>query len=134
MESFGIHVQITTDPEYESVEGFVVAPTQQAIIANWVRGDGMWHVDVTGRATAVRQYTEVAGDVAAHSIIQGLSPTVRLQALAHYLELDWSWLTRRCAALSQHGSTRLVRTRSRLVSPAGLDAACAFVGSLSNEH
>src|SRR4030095_8934837 len=58
MESFGIEVHITAEPEYGSVEGFVVAPTQQAIIANWGRGDGMWHVDLTGRASAVRQGTE----------------------------------------------------------------------------
>jgi hypothetical protein len=94
----------------------------------------MWHVDVTGRASVVRQFTEVAGDVGAHSVIQGADPTTRLQALAHYLDLDWAWLTSRCAALSRYGSSRLVRTRSRLVSPAGLDAACAFVGSLTSAH
>jgi len=85
-------------------------------------------------SAAVRQFTDVAGDVAAHSLIYGTSPTARLQALAHYLELEWAWLTRRCAELSRHGSTRLVRTRSHLVSPAGLDAACNFVGSLSTDR
>ncbi|GAB1693436.1 hypothetical protein KRM28CT15_52390 [Krasilnikovia sp. M28-CT-15] len=134
MESFGIEVRVTTDEEYDSIEGFVVAPNEQAIIANWVRGDGMWHVDVTGRTTVVRRFTEVAGDVSAHSVIDGASPVMRLQALAHYLELDWAWLTRRCGQLGQHGSTRLVRTRSHLVSPAGLDTACSYVGSLSTSR
>jgi hypothetical protein len=114
--------------------GFVVAPTEQAIIANWVRGDGMWHVDVTGRTSVVRRCTEVAGDVSAHSIIPGASPVARLQAVAHYLELDWSWLTRRCGQLGRHGTARLVRTRSHLVSPAGLDSACRFVGSLPSNQ
>ena len=107
-----------------------VAPTQQAIIANWVRGDGMWHVHLTGRPSVVRQCTEVAGDVRANSIIHGVTPVARLQALAHYLELDWAWLTRRCAQLDHHGSTRLIRTRSRLVSSVGVDSACRFIASL----
>jgi hypothetical protein len=134
MESFGIEVHVTAEPDYESVEGFVVAPADQAIIANWVRGDGMWHVDVTSRASLVRRFTEVSGDVSAHSIIPGLNPAARLQALSHYLELDWTWLTRRCGQLGQHGSRRLVRTRSHLVSPDGLDGACRFVGSLSGNQ
>jgi len=54
-----------------------------------------------------------------------------LQALAFYLDLDWSWLTRRCGDLSQRGTASLVSTRSRLVSSAGVDAACAFVGGLA---
>ncbi len=131
MESLGIHVQVTMERDYGSVEGFVVAPAKQAIIANWVRGDGMWHVDVTGHTRLVHRFTDIARDVAAHSIIDGPSPAMRLQALAHYLDLDWSWLTRRCGDLGQHGTASLVSTRSRLVSSAGVDAACAFVGSLA---
>jgi transcriptional regulator with XRE-family HTH domain len=131
MEFLGIHVQVTTEPDYGSVEGFVLAPGRQAIIANWVRGDGMWHVDVTSHTRLVHRFTDIAGYVATHSIIEGPNSVGRLQALASYLGLDWAWLTRRCADLSQHGTAALISTRSRLVSSAGVDAACAFVGSLA---
>lgn len=130
MESLGIHAKITTDPDFEKVEGFVVAPAKRAIIANWVRGDGMWHVDLTDRAVTVRGFTEVASDVGAGSVIDGPTAAARLRALANYLALDWAWLTRRCAALAAAGTAGMMRPRSRMLSAAGLDAACAFVGSL----
>lgn len=132
MESIGIHVQLTTDPAYENVEGFVLAPQREAIIANWVRGDGMWHVDLTGRSTLVRQFGEVAGDVGTRSHIEAPSPARRLEALADFLNLEWSWLVRRSAELARRGTYGLVQGRSRLISSAGLDAACAFVGSLQH--
>lgn len=131
MESLGIHVQLTTDASYEKVEGFVLAPhKQEAIIANWVNGDGMWHVDLTGKSAVVRQFEEVAGDVGAESHIEAPSPSRRLQGFADYLGLDWAWLVRRCGQLGQRGTNRLVQSRSRLISPTGLDAACQYVGSL----
>jgi hypothetical protein len=133
MESLRIHVQLTTDPSYERVEGFVLAPQkQEAIIANWVGGDGMWHVDLTTKSAVVRQFEEVAGDVGAESHIEAASPARRLQGFADYLGLDWAWLVRRCAQLGRRGTDRLVQSRSRLISPAGLDAACQYVGSLSS--
>jgi len=133
MESLRIHVQLTTDPSYERVEGFVLAPQkQEAIIANWVGGDGMWHVDLTTKSAVVRQFEEVAGDVGAESHIEAASPARRLQGFADYLGLDWAWLIRRCAQLGRRGTDRLVQSRSRLISPAGLDAACQYVGSLSS--
>ena len=131
MESLGIQAQFTTDAAYESVEGFVVAPNQEAIIANWVRGDGMWHVDVTDRSSIVREFTSVALDVGDTSTISGPTSQDRLRALASYLDLPWSWLVSRCAALGRYGTANLLQPRSRLVSTAGIDAACAFVGSLS---
>ncbi|MCX4429254.1 helix-turn-helix domain-containing protein [Streptomyces mirabilis] len=130
MESLGIHAQFTTDPAYEAVEGFVVAPDKEAVIANWVRGDGMWHVDVTARASVVREFTIAARDVDADSITAAPTPAGRLRALAQYLELPWSWLIERCGQLARHGSSGLIQSRSRLVSAAGIDAACAYVGSL----
>lgn len=130
MESLGIHVQLTTDASYETVEGFVLAPGQQeAIIANWVGGEGMWHVDLTGKASVVSQFENVAGDVAADSIIEATAPGRRLETLADYLELDWRWLTRRCAEVGQSGTGCLVQSRSRLIAPTGVDAACRYVGS-----
>ncbi|GAA1033331.1 hypothetical protein GCM10009557_34750 [Virgisporangium ochraceum] len=80
MESLGIRVKVTTDPDYGTVEGFVVAPAKRAIIANWVRGDGMWHVDLTDRAGTVRNFTEVVGDVGADSVIEGPTAAARLRA------------------------------------------------------
>jgi len=130
MESLGIRVQVTDEPAYGNVEGFVVAPGRQAIVANWVRGDGIWHVDATSRAGVVRDFTEVVSDVAASTLLAAPSPAGRLRLLAGYLGLDWAWLTGRCQGLARAGTAGLVRPRSRLISTAGLDAACAFVGSL----
>lgn len=130
MESLGIHVQLTTDPGYSSVEGFVIAPHKQAIIANWVGGDGMWHVDMTARPTFVRQFTDVAGHMAAHSEIEAPTAAARVRAFANYLDLPWTWLQERCAELGRHGTSGLIQPRSRLISAAGLDAACEYVGSL----
>lgn len=134
MESLGIHAQFTTDPAYEAVEGFVVAPDKEAVIANWVRGDGMWHVDVTARTSVVREFTIAARDVNADSITAAPTAAGRLRALAQYLELPWSWLIDRCGQLAQYGSSGLIQSRSRLVSAAGIDAACAYVGSLPTDH
>ncbi|MFF4542186.1 helix-turn-helix domain-containing protein [Streptomyces aureus] len=130
MESLGIHAQFTADPAYESVEGFVVSPDKEAVIANWVRGDGMWHVDVTGRSSVVREFTVAARDVESASITAAPTSAERLRALAQYLELPWSWLIDRCGQLARHGSSGLIQSRSRLVSGAGIDAACEYVGSL----
>ncbi|WP_331730765.1 helix-turn-helix domain-containing protein (plasmid) [Streptomyces sp. NBC_00016] len=134
MESLGIHSQFTTDPAYQAVEGFVVAPDKEAVIANWVRGDGMWHVDVTARSSIVREFTIAARDVDADSITAAPTAAGRLRALAQYLELPWSWLIERCGQLARYGSSGLVQSRSRLVSAAGIDAACQYVGSLPADH
>lgn len=134
MESLGIRAQFTADPTYESVEGFVVAPDKEAVIANWVRGDGMWHVDVTARSSVVREFTIAARDVDADSITAAPTAAGRLRALAQYLDLPWSWLIERCGQLARYGSSGLIQSRSRLVSAAGIDAACAYVGSLPADH
>ena len=134
MESLGIQAQFTSDPAYESVEGFVVAPDKEAVIANWVRGDGMWHVDVTARSSVVREFTIAARDVDAASLTAAPTAAGRLRALAQYLDLPWSWLIQRCGQLARYGSSGLIQSRSRLVSAAGVDAACAFVASLPADH
>ncbi|MFF3967886.1 multiprotein-bridging factor 1 family protein [Streptomyces griseorubiginosus] len=134
MESLGIHAQFTSDPAYEAVEGFVVAPDKEAVIANWVRGDGMWHVDVTSRSSVVREFTIAARDVDADSLTAAPTAAGRLRALAQYLDLPWSWLIQRCGQLARYGSSGLIQSRSRLVSAAGVDAACAYVASLPADH
>jgi hypothetical protein len=131
MESLGIHVHLTTDESYTSVEGFVIAPgLGTTIIADWVGGESMWHVDVTSKSSRVRQFEDVARDVATQSAIEEASPGRRLAVLADYLELDRGWLSKRCAEIGSRGSSSLVQSRSRLISPAGLDTACRYVGSL----
>ncbi|MGL4745795.1 MAG: hypothetical protein ACRCXL_15585 [Dermatophilaceae bacterium] len=130
MESLGIRAQVIGDPAYESVEGFVVSPDREAVIANWIGGDGMWRVDVTARRSMVREFTGVVGEAANRSIIKAATPAARLRLLAAYLDLPWVWLVNRCSALSQHGASGLVRPRSRMISMAGVDASCAYVGSL----
>ncbi|MFK4103208.1 multiprotein-bridging factor 1 family protein [Streptomyces sp. NPDC019531] len=134
MESLGIHAQFTSDPAYESVEGFVVAPDREAVIANWVRGEGMWHVDVTARSSVVRDFTIAARDVDADSLTAAPTAAGRLRALAQYLDLPWAWLIQRCGQLARYGSSGLIQSRSRLVSAAGIDAACAYVASLPADH
>ncbi|MET9847884.1 helix-turn-helix domain-containing protein [Streptomyces ossamyceticus] len=134
MESLGIHAQFTSDPAYESVEGFVVSPDKEAVIANWVRGDGMWHVDVTARSSVVREFTIAARDVDADSLTAAPTAAGRLRSLAQYLDLPWSWLIQRCGQLARYGSSGLIQSRSRLVSAAGIDAACAYVASLPTDH
>src|SRR5262245_396662 len=71
MASLGIRVEVTTEGSTAASRVLRWRPARQAIIANWVRGDGRWHVDVTGRTSLVSRFTEVAGDVNAHSAIEG---------------------------------------------------------------
>lgn len=129
MEATGIHVKVCDDPSYASVEGFVLGG-EQAIIANWVRGAGMWHVDTTRRVSILRDFREASGQVDAHSVIEADNPGQRLRALAAYLELDWAYLRSRCRALAQVGTAGLLRPRSRLMSVAGIDAACSYVNDV----
>ncbi len=133
MESLRIRVEITADPEYSEAEGFVVAANRQAIIANWVRGDGIWHVDCAAGRSKVREFTEVSADVGAHSVIDAPTSAGRLRRLASYLSLDWAWLLRRCSALARCETSRLIQVRSGNLSLAGLDAACTFVATLHTE-
>ncbi len=53
MEATGIHVKVCDDPAFSEVEGFVLSGHNQAIIANWVRGEGIWHVDTARRASVL---------------------------------------------------------------------------------
>jgi hypothetical protein len=128
IEAEGIQVKVCDDPAYADLQGFVLGDDGQAIIANWLREEGMWHIARTYRSTTLRDATRY---VAEHSVIDGADPAYRLQALAHYLDLDWSWLRTRCRALGQAGCHDLLRPRSRLVSVEGIDIACAFVGRVS---
>lgn len=128
MEATGIRVQVCDDPAYSDMEGFVLGGPSQAIIANWVRGEGIWHVDTARRPSVLSDFREASGHVRAHSVIDAPSPADRLRAMAAYLGVDWAWLQGRCQQLAQAGTTALLRPRSRHISTAGVDAACAYVG------
>ncbi len=130
MECCGIEVNVTPDPAFAEVDGFVLGGIRRAIVANWVRSEGMWRVDTTERRSILLEYGDVSGQVEAHSVIDAPTPVGRLQGLAGYLELDFPWLRQRCRELGRYGTAGIARPRSRLISTAGLDAACSYVGSL----
>jgi hypothetical protein len=130
MESLDIHVKICIEPGYADVDGFVLLPGKRAIIATWVRADDIWHADCVTRSPVLRSFGDVTGHVTTHSVNEAAAPDHRLMALADYLGLDWPWLSRRCADLSEHGCAGLIQPRSRLLSTGGVDAALRYVGML----
>jgi hypothetical protein len=130
MESLGIRTQICTDPQLSTVDGFVLAPAARAVVATWVRTDGRWHVDSTASRSVLTAFSDVTRQAAAQRICGALSPVKRLTALADYLGLDWAWVTRRCRELSPHTCADFARPRSRLLSTAGVDAACRYLAQV----
>lgn len=129
MESFGIAVDVCVESEYAAVSGFVVDGHRTAITANWVGTDGIWQVDVTGAPPLLREFTDATGFAQAHSVIAADSAGGRIRAMADYLDLDWSWLSRRCTELGEYGSGGIVAPRSRLLSTDGVDRACRFLAA-----
>ncbi|OJF15396.1 helix-turn-helix domain-containing protein [Couchioplanes caeruleus] len=131
MESLHIAVHVSADPAYATVEGFVLSPQAQVILANWVRADGLWHVDALDRRTALRRYDDVARGGQADAITAAPHSNQRLQGLAEYLDLNWTWLRRRCTELSTVGIEGMIRPRSRLLSTDGINAACRYLARLT---
>jgi hypothetical protein len=131
MESLGIWVKICTDPGYSGTDGFVLVPQGRAVIATWIRAEGIWYAGKTTRAPDLRDFSEIADHVTAHSVTDDATPAGRLRLLADYLELDRDWLSRRCAGLGRVGCARLIQPHSRLLSTAGLDAALRFAGKIA---
>jgi hypothetical protein len=130
MESFGIKIQVCSDEDYTHVEGFV-SDGRKAILANWVDSDSLWHVDVTNQRSTLATFDDAAQYAIAHSVTDGASPEDRLKAFASYLQLDWPTVTRRCAELGRYGLEGLMTPRSRLLSVAGAERACQFIGRLT---
>lgn len=130
MESFGIRTRFCSDPALSQVDGFVLAPNSEAVIANWIRTEGRWYVDKTRSKSALRAFRDMIGHARAHGLCDALNPAARLAALADYLSIDWTWLTSRCHALAEHSCRNFARPRSRLLSIDGVDAACQFLASL----
>jgi hypothetical protein len=134
MEAMRIHVKVCDDPAYSEVEGFVLSGYDKAIIANWVRGEGIWHVDTARRPSVLSDFREASGYASAHSVIEAETPAGRLQALARYLDVDWPWIQERCRRLAQVGTAGLLRPRSRHISTAGVDTACSYLGQSGLAH
>ena len=134
MEAMRIHVKVCDDPAYSEVEGFVLSGHDKAIIANWVRGEGIWHVDTARRPSVLSDFREASGYASAHSVIEAETPAGRLQALARYLDVDWPWIQERCRRLAQVGTAGLLRPRSRHISTAGVDTACSYLGQSGLAH
>ncbi len=130
MESFGIKIQVCTDEDYTHVEGFV-SDGRKAILANWVDSDSLWHVDVTNQRSLLTEFDDAAQYAVSHSVTDGASPEDRLKAFASYLQLDWPAVTHRCAELGRYGLEGLMMPRSRLLSVAGAERACQFIGRLA---
>lgn len=129
MESFGIRVCVTPEPDYGDVEGFVLGG--HVIVANWIRTPGLWHVDTRSPRDRTR-FGDTAGQVKAHSLIDGVTPRRRLMALASYLHIPWRWFHSRCAELGAAGFIRLAAPRSRHLTADGLTRAARYVGQLNN--
>lgn len=125
MEAFGISVQISSEPELADVEGFVVA--NEAIVADWLRGSGLWYVDVGAPASRRTAYREIDDHLAAESVTDRATPAERLEVIAEYLNVPWEWFRTRCQELAVAGVDDIAHPRSRLLSTRGLNTAIRYV-------
>lgn len=128
MEAFGITVELSVEPEHGTVEGFVLA--NDAIVANWLGGSGIWYVDASAPATRRAAYRDVSGQLAAESLIAQPTSARRLGAVASYLDVPWQWFRRRCEELAAAGIDDIAHPRSRLLSTRGLNTAVRYVAYL----
>ncbi|GAA3390729.1 hypothetical protein [Cryptosporangium minutisporangium] len=130
LESCAVPTWVCAEPEYAQVDGFVLVPGRRAVVTNWLRTPDVCHVDVTDRKAQLREYADAVGHARAHTVAAGATPAARLRSLADYLELDWSWVTRRCRELSEYGLVDMLRPRSRLLTLSQVDFVLAFLGKL----
>ncbi|MFF4531593.1 transcriptional regulator, XRE family protein [Streptomyces sp. NPDC001407] len=131
MERLGVRVWVTPRPEFGAVDGFALVPGQRAVLATWVRAEGLWKTDTTSAPADLRHFEDVIADARTGTVAADGEPQQRLRALADYLGLDWGWLVSRCRELAALGVARLIRPRSRLLSVDALDEALRFVGALA---
>jgi hypothetical protein len=133
MERFGIRVRVIPDPGYSEVDGVALVPGQQAVVANWVRvpGGALWAADSTTARSELRAYDAAFADARGADVLTGEDPESRLRSLSDYLDLDWDWLTARCAVLGEQGVAGLVRPRSRLLTVEPLDETLLFLGKFA---
>jgi hypothetical protein len=131
MEMHHVNVRVCDESDMTAVDGFVLVPGQRAVIANWLRTEGIWQATTTSGHSAMRDYADAAGHAAHHSVAPGVTSPQRLQALASYLGLDWVWLTRRCRELGERDIAGMIRPRSRLIALDELESTLRFVGDLA---
>lgn len=134
LEKHGITAWICREPEYAQIDAFALIPGERAIVSNWLRADGIWQVEATNRRSEVHTYGQAIEHARKHTVAPGATPARRLRALADYLDLDWSWLVRRCNELAQYGIWGMLRPRSRLLSLDALDATLRFVGGFDADN
>lgn len=132
MEASGIETQVSTETELGEIEGFVLA--EDLIVANWLRGPGVWYVDTDAPAPRWRTYQDLSKVVVTDSIVARPTPAGRLQALAAYLDISWTWFSSRCLELAAAGVDGIVHPRSRLLSTDGLMIALRFVANLNQSR
>jgi transcriptional regulator with XRE-family HTH domain len=128
MEAFGITVQLSPEAKHGEVEGFVVA--NDALVANWLGGSGLWYVDASVPPSRKSTYREIAGQVGEESLIDQPTSAARLEAIASYLSVPWRWFRRRCQELAVAGVGDIAQPRSRLLSTQGLNTAIRYVAYL----
>lgn len=133
LEMNGVTAWVCTEPEYAQMEAFTLVPRERAVVANWLRADGIWHVETTSRRSEVHTYGQALEHARARTVARGVTPAARLRTLADYLDLEWPWLVRRCRDLGYYGTSGMLRPRSRLISLDALDATLRFVGALDDE-
>ncbi|MGW0731806.1 hypothetical protein [Streptomyces sp. NPDC002851] len=126
MESYGVTTWLTDEPDLAQTDGFVLVPGHRAVIATWVRAQSVPQTDLTAKAPLLRTFGDVTAHARAHTLTAGATPGQRLAATAEYLDLDRSWLARRCHQLAADGTAGLARPRSRHLSLDALDVACAY--------
>ncbi|MFG1626237.1 hypothetical protein [Kribbella sp. NPDC049227] len=130
MEAFGIRVELSPEREHGGVEGFVLA--NEAIVANWLGGSGLWYVDASAPPPRRSVYREIDGYLAAGSLIDQPTAARRLAAMASYLDVSWQWFRRRCEELAVASVDDIAHPRSRLLSTLGLNTAVRYVAYLDS--
>jgi hypothetical protein len=135
MERYGIRVRLVADPAYADMDGVALIPGQRAVIANWVRvrGEALWAASTSSSRGDLRSYATAFGDAEEANVLTGPDPKSRLEQLAHFLDIDWTWATARCRDLAERGVSGLVRSRSRLLTIEGVDDALSFLGTFAPE-
>ncbi|MGW6278421.1 hypothetical protein [Kribbella sp. NPDC055071] len=128
MEAFEISVELSPEPEHAEVEGFVLG--EEAIVANWLGGSGVWYVDASAPASRRSVYRDIDSQLASDSLIDQPTSEYRLAAAASYLNVPWQWFVRRCEELAAAGVTEIANPRSRLLSTRGLETAIRYVAYL----
>jgi hypothetical protein len=101
------------------------------IVANWLRGTGLWYVDTDAPSSRWAAYRDISRHTAEESVIAQPTSVGRLQALATYLDLPWTWFSERCRELAAVGVDGLAHPRSRLLSTEGLMSALRYVAYLN---